>query len=364
MDNTFESVIDLSVVVPCFNEEDGLDELHRRVTQACRKVVGFSYELVLVDDGSRDETWSRIEALSEHGPDVVGIRLSRNHGHQLALTSGLSVCRGNRILVLDADLQDPPELLGRMMALMDEGADVVYGQRVERKGESWFKKASAAVFYRLLARMVEVPIPMDAGDFRLMSRRAVDTLNAMPEQHRFIRGMVSWIGLRQVALPYERDERFAGTTKYPLTRMVRFAIDATTSFSMKPLRLASYLGAAFGVAALGVLGYTVWAWFHDKTVQGWASVMAVILALGSSQLFMLGIMGEYLGRLYLESKRRPLFVIDKIVQHPNKAEAVAMDRRILAGNPLTAPSDGHGQDPGTAATAARNQEGILMEQGR
>jgi len=334
MRKNVERLIPLSVVVPCFNEQDGLAELHRRVTQSCRKVVGFSYELVLVDDGSRDETWSRIEALTEHDPAVVGIRLSRNHGHQLALTSGLSVCRGDRILILDADLQDPPELLGRMMEMMDEGADIVYGQRIKRKGETWFKKASAAVFYRLLGRMVEVSIPADTGDFRLMSRRAADILNAMPEQHRFIRGMVSWIGLKQVAVPYERDERFAGTTKYPLTRMVRFAIDAMTSFSMKPLRLASYLGAVFGIAALGVLSYTLWAWFNDETVQGWASVMTVILALGSSQLFLLGIMGEYLGRLYLESKRRPLFVIDKIVQHPNKAHAVTMNRRILVGNPL------------------------------
>jgi dolichol-phosphate mannosyltransferase len=309
-----DSVPCLSVVVPCYNEAEGLRELHRRVTLACRAEVESSYELVLVNDGSTDDSWKIIRELAEEDPNVVGVSLSRNHGHQLALTSGLSLCRGERVLILDADLQDPPELLGQMMDLMDKGADVVYGKRIRREEETWFKKFTAAVFYRALDRLVEFPIPVDTGDFRLMSRRAVDVLNAMPEQHRFIRGMVSWIGLTQVPLHYLRQGRYAGSTKYPLGKMVRFAVDAISSFSIVPLRLASYLGVLFGIGGLLTLAYVLYSWLTNQTVQGWTSVISIVLILGSAQLFLLGIFGEYLGRLYLESKRRPLFVIDQIVR--------------------------------------------------
>ena len=308
----------LSVVVPCYNEAESLRELHRRVTLACRAVLACraelesSYELVLVNDGSTDGTWAVIRELAEGDPNVVGVSLSRNHGHQLALTSGLSLCRGERVLILDADLQDPPELLGQMMDLMDKGADIVYGKRIRREEETWFKKLTAAAFYRALDR----PIPVDTGDFRLMSRRAVDVLNAMPEQHRFIRGMVSWIGLTQVPLHYLRQGRYAGSTKYPLAKMVRFAVDAISSFSIMPLRLASYLGVLFGVGGLLTLAYVLYSWLTHQTVQGWTSVITIVLILGSAQLLLLGVFGEYLGRLYLESKRRPLFVIDQIVRRP------------------------------------------------
>ena len=303
----------LSVVVPCYNEEDGLMELHRRVSIVCRDCVGEAYEFVIVNDGSNDATWKIMCELVEIDKHIVAINLSRNYGHQLALSAGLQMCRGDRIFVLDADLQDPPELLFRMMEKMDNGSDVVFGQRIKREGETTFKKASALVFYRILNRMVDIDIPRNTGDFRLMSRRMVDVLNSMPEHHRFIRGMVSWVGMHQEALPYKRDARFAGKTKYPLSKMIKFAIDAITGFSVRPLRIASYLGLCFGIATLLLLAYVLAHYFLGNTVEGWTSLAVIILALGSVQLFVAGVMGEYLGRLYIESKGRPLFVIREIV---------------------------------------------------
>ena len=312
----------LSVVVPCFNEAESLRELGRRLSAACREAVGDDYEIILVNDGSKDPTWAKMNILAEEDGHVLAVNLSRNHGHQLALSAGLSVCRGDRILIIDADLQDPPELLGKMISLMDEGADVVYGQRGKRHGETWGKCAMSALFYRLLNRWGDVPLPADAGDFRLMSRRAVDILNSMPERSRYIRGMVGWIGLKQTPLPYERQPRFAGQTHYPFRKMVRLAIDAVTGFSIVPLRLASYIGAAIGVAGLVVLLYALYAWLAGETVQGWTSLMVVVLVLGSVQLFSLGVFGEYLGRLYMESKQRPLFIVDKIVRHEKASPPV------------------------------------------
>jgi dolichol-phosphate mannosyltransferase len=232
----------LSVVAPCFNEQSCLREFHRRTSGACRRVAGDDYEIVLVDDGSRDGTWQIIQSLSETDSHVVGVHLMRNHGHQLAATAGLCAARGQRVMLIDADLQDPPELLAGMMQRMDQGADVVYGRRTARDGESWFKKASAAGFYRLLSRLANVPIPQDTGDFRLMRRRVVDALLAMPERERFLRGMVSWIGGNQVPFDYARDARHAGRTKYSLGKMLRFGTDAVTSFSIAPLRFAVWLG--------------------------------------------------------------------------------------------------------------------------
>ncbi len=317
----------LSVVAPCYNEQDSLGELHQRVSVASRDVVGNDYEFVLVNDGSRDETWSMLVALSRDDPHVVAVNLSRNHGHQLALSAGLSVCRGERILVIDADLQDPPELLGAMMEKMDEGCDVVYGQRTTREGETRFKRFAATVFYRLLQRLVDIDIALDTGDFRLMSRRALDILLAMPAQFRFIRGMVSWIGFRQEPLPYHRAARFAGETKYPLPKMILFALDAITGFSIRPLRVASYLGAVTEGCGLVALVYVLWRWAVDDVVQGWTSLMVVVLLMGGAQIFLLGVMGEYLGRMYIESKRRPLFLIDKIVRDgtPNDVAPPPLD---------------------------------------
>jgi len=304
----------LSVVVPCYNEQTGLHELHRRVAEVCEASTGDSYELVLVNDGSTDETWKMMEELCATNPHAVAVDLSRNYGHQLALSAGLQLCRGERILILDADLQDPPELLPRMMARMDEGIDVVFGQRIERAGETAFKKTTAHLFYRLLNSLVDVEIPPDTGDFRLMSRRAVDILNAMPENHRFIRGMVSWIGLRQEAQPYERAPRFAGHTNYTLSRMLKLAFDAITGFSVRPLRLASYAGVGCSIAAFLILIYLLVEHFTGHTIVGWTSIAALILVIGSIQMFIIGIIGEYLGRLYMEAKGRPLYIVRAITR--------------------------------------------------
>jgi len=301
--------VTLSAVVPCFNEEAGLFPLYTRLSSACRDAAGEDYEIVLVDDGSTDGTWAAIQRLCTADPHVVGVTLSRNHGHQLALSAGLSVCSGERVLIIDADLQDPPELLPGMMALMEGGADVVYGQRISRAGETWCKRSTASVFYRLLLRLTDVPIPLDTGDFRLISRRALDVLLSMPEQHRFIRGMVSWIGFRQVPIRYHRAERRTGVTKYPLHKMIRFALDAITGFSTQPLRLSTYAGVLLGLASAALLIYTFASWLFLDAVHGWTSLMAVVLMLGSTQMLFLGILGEYLGRLYMQSKQRPLFVI-------------------------------------------------------
>ncbi|ATU95829.1 glycosyltransferase (plasmid) [Phyllobacterium zundukense] len=305
--------IALSAVIPCYNEADGIGELYRRVTAACQEHVGHSYEIVFVIDGPTDGTRRAIFDLATKDAHLTAIDLARNYGHQIALSAGLEFCRGERILILDADLQDPPELVGQMMAKMDEGYDVVYGQRVKREGESWFKRASAAMFYRLLRRMVDVDIAPDTGDFRLMSRRTLDHLNAMPERYRFIRGMVSWIGLKQVALPYERHQRFAGTTHYPLRKMLLLAMDAMTSFSVVPLRFASHFGMIFGILGLFALGYTIFSWLVGNVLPGWTSLAAIVLILGSVQLLVLGIFGEYLGRMYMETKRRPLYLVNEIV---------------------------------------------------
>src|SRR5215467_10453632 len=332
-DETAADGVALSVVAPCYNEFGSLPELYRRVSKVCQDHVGDTYEFVLVNDGSSDGTWSSIRSLAETDQHIVGVNLSRNYGHQLALSAGLSICRGQRILIIDSDLQDPPELLPQMMALMDQGADVVYGQREDRLGETWFKRLSAAVFYRILKRLVDIEIPLDAGDFRLMSRRALDVLNAMPEQHRFIRGMVSWIGLDQRPLPYQRQERFAGETGYPLRKMIRFALDAITGFSIQPLRIATHFGVMFGLGGFVMLMVALYGWLTGRAVEGWTSLMTVILILGSVQLLVIGVLGEYVGRLYTESKRRPLYVIDEIVVSKRRAvdgdvDAEAGDARV------------------------------------
>jgi dolichol-phosphate mannosyltransferase len=303
----------LSIVVPCFNEEACITELHRRLTAAAREAVGEGYEIVLVNDGSRDGSWPAMQKLADTDPNVVGVNLSRNHGHQLALTAGLDLCRGETILIIDADLQDPPELLSSMLdAMREQDADVVYGVRRSRSGETAFKRATAHGFYRLLSRATEIDIPLDAGDFRLMSRRALDALLAMPEQSRFIRGMVAWIGFRQVPFAYDREVRFAGTTKYPLSKMLRFALDALTGFSSAPLKLASHAGLLLSLGSLLLLAYIGYAFIAGRSIQGWTSLMLVVVVLGAVQMFVLALMGEYIGRLYNEVKGRPLYIVQEI----------------------------------------------------
>jgi dolichol-phosphate mannosyltransferase len=300
----------LSVVIPCYNEEACLEMLHARVSAAAQAAVGGNYEIVLINDGSRDASWQVMQRLSLTDPHLVAINLSRNHGHQLALTAGLDLCAGEEILVIDADLQDPPELLTDMRAAMkSQGADVVYAVRRKREGESLFKKATAAVFYRMLDRITDTPIPLDTGDFRLMSRRALDAFLSLPEQARFIRGMVAWVGFRQVPFPYDRHERHAGDTKYPLSKMLRLAFDAITGFSTAPLRFASHAGLVLTGASALLVVYILGGWLFGQAIAGWTSLMLVVVVLGAVQMFVLGMIGEYLGRLYVESKRRPLYLV-------------------------------------------------------
>ena len=303
----------LSIVVPCFNEEACLGTLHERLSAAALGTAGENYEIVLVNDGSTDQSWPMMRDLADRDPHVVAVNLSRNHGHQLALTAGLDLARGDLILVIDADLQDPPELLPKMVETMRrEGADVVYGVRKSRAGETAFKRATAHGFYRLLARATDVDIPLDAGDFRLISRRALDVLLAMPEQARFIRGMVAWIGFRQVPILYDRDERFAGETKYPLSKMLRFALDALTGFSSAPLKLASHAGLGLSIGSVVIVLFILYAWLSGRSIPGWTSLMFVVVVLGAVQMFVLALMGEYIGRLYNEAKRRPLYIVQEI----------------------------------------------------
>ncbi len=302
----------LSVVVPCYNEEAGIGELVRRVIAVCEKLVANDYELILVNDGSADRTWSEILRLSQQHAVIVGVNLARNHGHQLALTAGLSLAKGDRIFIIDADLQDPPELLAEMMKQLDSGADVAFGQRIQRDGETTFKKLTASVFYKVLRHLADAPIPTDTGDFRLMDRRVLDVLLSMPEQHRFVRGMIAWIGFRQVGVPYRRDARFAGTSNYPLRKMVRFAMDAITGFSVAPLRISFYLGIGSVVVAFLVGLFAIYSWLVLQTLHGWTSLVIIVLSFGSMQMFCLAIMGEYIGRTYMQTKQRPLFVIESI----------------------------------------------------
>jgi dolichol-phosphate mannosyltransferase len=303
----------LSIVVPCYNEAATLPVLHQRVSAAATAAVGDDHEIIFINDGSRDASWPIMQQLASADPRVAAINLSRNHGHQLALTAGLDLCSGEQILIIDADLQDPPELVTEMRATMArEGADVVFAVRRKRAGETLFKKATAAAFYRVLDRLTDTPIPLDTGDFRLMTRRALDALLALPEQARFIRGMVAWIGFRQVPFPYDRAERHAGETNYPLSRMLRLAFDAVTGFSTAPLRFASHASVALAGASLLLLVYILWGYFEGDPVQGWTSTMLVVTVLSAVQMFVLGMIGEYIGRLYIESKRRPLYLVADI----------------------------------------------------
>jgi glycosyltransferase involved in cell wall biosynthesis len=320
-----------------------LPEFYRRVRDAA-EAFGKPYEIVLVNDGSKDRTWELMQEYAAADPYVVAVNLSRNHGHQMALTAGLSTCRGQRIFILDADLQDPPELLGNMHELMEhERADVVYGVRRTRPFDTPFKRFACMVFYRILDRLTDHPIPLDSGDFRLITRRALNTLMSMPEQHRFLRGMISWIGYRQLPYAYDREGRFAGDTKYPFSKLLKLAKDGVTAFSVKPLTMAIYMGLITGVFAVALLIYAIVSWIIFESPQGWPSTMAAIAILGSVQLMVLGVIGEYLGRLYEQSKGRPLFIIDEIVQDGQALRVEPVAHHALAGprrsTDADAPSD-------------------------
>jgi dolichol-phosphate mannosyltransferase len=301
----------LSVVIPCYNEQEVIAETVKRLKVFCAGLQDLDVELIFVDDGSRDQTRLQLSAFSAQDPRIKLIGFARNFGHQIAVTAGIDAAHGDAVVLIDADLQDPPEVIHQMIAKWREGYDVVYGTRTDRPGESAFKLATARGFYRLLNRLSDVPIPLDTGDFRLMSHSVVDTLRAMPERDRFVRGMVSWVGFRQTALPYRRAERFAGESKYPLRKMLRFATDGILSFSTKPLQLSIGLGVfSAALAVLGMLYVFSVRLFTDAWVEGWAGLMVAVLFLGGFQLISIGVLGEYVGRMYGELKQRPLYVVD------------------------------------------------------
>jgi glycosyltransferase involved in cell wall biosynthesis len=301
--------IRLAVVIPCYNEREVLPETHRRLLAVLEK-ISLPFEMVYVDDGSRDNTLEILRRFRATDDRIRVVGLSRNFGHQMAISAGLRYANGDAVVIVDADLQDPPEMIPDMVELWRQGWDVVYGLRTDREGETPFKRMTANLFYRVMNAMSNVPIPLDTGDFRLVDRKVVAAVLAMPERDRFLRGMITWAGFRQVALPYRRAPRFAGETKYPLVRMLRFALDGIFSFSTAPLKLASLFG--FGCSLLALLGGGIVLWFRLETKQwvaGWASLFLAVLFLGGVQLLCLGIVGEYVGRIYGECKGRPLYFV-------------------------------------------------------
>jgi len=313
----------LSLVLPVFNEEETLPELQRRL-DAFLGDIGVAWEVVFVDDGSKDRSLELLRAMATREQRYRVLSFGRNFGHQIAISAGLDVAEGDAVVVMDADLQDPPEVVRDMLAKFEEGYDVVYGIRTKRHGETIFKRFTAAAYYRLLRALLGFEVPLDAGDFRLMSRPMVLTLRSLRERHRFVRGMVAWIGFRQTKVFYERPARFAGETKYPLRKMIRFAVDGITSFSIIPVRLATYLGAFTGILAV-LIG--IWAMVQKlrgaPTVEGWTTIMMLIALSSSAQLLVMGVLGEYVGRIYDEVKRRPLYTVAERINLPLPADAGA-----------------------------------------
>jgi dolichol-phosphate mannosyltransferase len=312
----------ISVVAPVFNERSTLPELHRRLTEVLGPLG--PYEIVLVDDGSTDGSWSVLLELAARDRHLRLLRLSRNFGHQAALSAGLEAARGEAIVLMDADLQDPPELIPQLLAEWRDGYDVVYAIRSEREGEPRLRLASISLFYRLLYRITPTEIPQNAGDFRLLSRRAADAITAMPERARFLRGMTSWIGFRQTGVQYTREARFAGQSKYPPRKLIRLALDGITSFSTAPIKLVTAIGFALVVFCVGVLVWTLYVrFFTSHHPQGWTSVIAVVLLLGGVQLLSLGVIGQYVARIFDETKQRPLYLVDEVVESVRDSEAEA-----------------------------------------
>jgi glycosyltransferase involved in cell wall biosynthesis len=311
--NSMQPPVTYSIVAPVFNEEETLPHFYERVI-AVMENLGEPFELLFVNDGSRDGSFRIMQELHDKDPRVHAINFSRNFGHQIAISAGLDYACGQAVIILDADLQDPPEVIQTLIERWKEGAEVVYAQRSRREGETRFKLLTAAAFYRLIERITSINIPRDTGDFRLLDRRVVDVLIAMREQHRFMRGLSVWVGFRQEAVSYERHERFAGSTKYPLNKMIRFSLDAITSFSHVPLQLATSCG--FLLAGLSLVGIVIAIILRLFTgaIAGQASTLILVLFLGGIQLIFLGIIGEYLGRIYDEVRARPLYIVHDVLE--------------------------------------------------
>ena len=310
----------ISVIVPCYNEEAVILETHRRLTAVLAGLPDLDYEIIYVNDGSRDRTAEILRDLQTADTHIRIVLLARNFGHQMAVTAGLEHAQGAAIVIIDADLQDPPEVIPEMLARWREGYDVVYGVRTDRAGETRFKLFTAKLFYRLINGLSNIEMPLDVGDFRLIDRKVLAALNQMPERDRFLRGMVSWVGFRQSGVFYSRAARFAGETKYPLLKMVRFAADAVLSFSFTPLRLAIYMGFVALLAAFGGIIYAVYKYYEDDVVRGWASTFVALLLMSGVQLITIGIIGEYIGRIYGEVKKRPLYLVQERLGFTDKDE--------------------------------------------
>ncbi|MEW6058422.1 MAG: glycosyltransferase family 2 protein [Bdellovibrionota bacterium] len=324
MNNIARNVLH-SLVIPVFNERDGIAELYERVRALIDRLPD-AFEVILVNDGSRDGSAEVLSELPQRDKRFKVIHLSRNFGHQVAITAGLEWSQGDTVTVMDADLQDPPEVIEGLIAKWKEGFEVVYAVRRSREGETKFKLLTAKLFYRLIRKLTNVDIPLDTGDFRLMDRRAVNALLQLHERHRFIRGMVTWVGFKQVGVPYDRAKRLHGETHYPFHKMFKFALDGVTSFSIFPLQIATYFGVLSAVLAfLGIL-YSLYLKFTDQTIHGWTSLMIVVLFLGGAQLLALGILGEYLGRTYDESRRRPLYFVGRAIGF--EEQRLSVDKRL------------------------------------
>lgn len=301
--------VNYSVIVPMYNEEEVIEHTYKRL-KSVMDTTGMPYELIFVNDGSKDRSAEMIRSFGTSDPNVRLIDFSRNFGHQIAISAGMDYAQGDAIVVIDADLQDPPEVILHMIDKWKEGYEVVYGRRLKRKGETLFKKLTALAFYRLLKSMTNVDIPLDTGDFRLIDRKVCDVLRSLKEKNRFVRGLISWIGFRQTSVEYVREERFAGETKYPLKKMISFALDGITSFSYKPLKIASYLGFLLSIGSFLYLLVVIFQrLFTQTTVPGWTTIVVLNLLFNGIILILLGVIGEYIGRIYDESKNRPLYIV-------------------------------------------------------
>jgi glycosyltransferase involved in cell wall biosynthesis len=307
-----------SVIIPVYNEEEVIAECVKRL-YAVMNSTKKNYELIFVNDGSGDSTKEQLVKIQRRNKNIKIIDFSRNFGHQIAISAGMDYADGDAVLIIDADLQDPPEVMLQMIEKWKQGCDVVYGRRKKRKGETIFKLMTAKVFYRFLSGMTQVSIPKDVGDFRLIDRKVCDAMRQIHERNRFVRGLISWAGYSQSEVPYVREKRYAGKTKYPFVKMIRFALNAMVSFSYKPLRLASLLGVLVSLGGFGYLVYVLYQFFMGETVPGWTSLISLSLIFNGIILMILGIIGEYIARIYDESKARPLYLINELIGFKKRA---------------------------------------------
>ncbi len=306
----------ISVVVPCFNEIEIIESSYKKLIDFKKKIINYDIEIIFIDDGSKDSTRELLKDLIKNESGIKIIGFSRNFGHQIAVTAGIENSSGDAIVIIDADLQDPPEVIHKMIEKWESGYDVVYGTRNKRKGETWFKLTTANLFYKILNKLSDVNIPVNTGDFRLIDKKVSEVLKLMTEKDRFLRGMISWVGFKQISIIYDRDERIAGETKYPLKKMIKFAFDGIISFSTRPLQIAIYFGFFTSFFAfLGILYSIYQRFFTNQWIEGWTALFFSILFFGGLQLIFIGILGEYIGRIYIQTKQRPLYIIEEVINN-------------------------------------------------